>query len=184
MKTRTIDIPEELLDHLKQSRLGKRSGTDQVRTALAILLFLEGLVSIGKAAELAGEPRVEFEWLLAEMGIPTVRYELADYEEDLRGLAEAERRQKASRGQCPTLVPSATRPGSTASTFCPNCFMRSSFQPRCAMTCCEQHLTCQEYRRFRPPSTPVGSPFVLSPTRPQRHNSVPNWTRAKLRRSR
>ncbi|MCL4532116.1 MAG: UPF0175 family protein [Actinobacteria bacterium] len=96
MKTRTIDIPEELLDLLKGSRLGSRSGADQVRTVLAIHLFLEGLVSIGKAAELAGEPRVEFEWLLTEMGLPTTRYELSDYEEDLRGLAEAERRQKAS----------------------------------------------------------------------------------------
>ncbi len=51
-----------------------------MRTALAIHLFLEGLVSIGKAAELAGEARVEFEWLLAKMGLPIVRYELADYE--------------------------------------------------------------------------------------------------------
>jgi predicted HTH domain antitoxin len=96
MKTRTVDIPEELLDLLKRSRLGKRSGTDQVRTALAIHLFLEGLLSIGKAAELAAEPRVEFEWRLAEMGLPAVRYELADYEEDLRGLGEAEQRQNAS----------------------------------------------------------------------------------------
>ncbi len=96
MKTKTIDIPEELLDLLKRSRLGKRSGADQVRAALAIHLFLEGMVSIGKAAELAGEPRVEFEALLAEMGLPTAQYELSDYEEDLRGLAEAERHQKSS----------------------------------------------------------------------------------------
>ena len=96
MKTKTIDVPEELLDLLKRSRLGSRSGADQVRTALAIHLFLESLVSIGKAAELAGEPRVEFEWLLAEMGLPTAQYEPSDYEEDLRGWAEAERRQKAS----------------------------------------------------------------------------------------
>jgi predicted HTH domain antitoxin len=96
MRTRSIDIPEELLDLFNRSRLGSRSGTDQVRTALAIHLFLAGLASIGKAAELAGEPRAEFEWLLAEMGLPTVRYELADYEEDLRGLARAQQRQNAS----------------------------------------------------------------------------------------
>ena len=96
MRTRTIDVPEELLDLLERPRLGNRAGADQVRTALAIHLFLEGPVSIGKAAELAGEARVEFEWLLAEMGLPTARYDLADHEEDSRGLAEAERRQKAS----------------------------------------------------------------------------------------
>lgn len=96
MKTRTIDIPEELLDLLTQSRLGTRSGTNQVRTALAIHLFLEGLVSTGKAAELAGEPRIEFEWLLTEIGLPTAQYELSDYEEGLRGLTDAKRRRKAS----------------------------------------------------------------------------------------
>lgn len=93
MKTRKIDVPEELLDLLQRSRVGTRAGADQVKAALAIHLFLEGVVSIGRAAELAGIPRVEFEWLLREMGLPTVRYDLADYEEDLRGLAAAERRR-------------------------------------------------------------------------------------------
>lgn len=91
-KTQTIDVPEELLALLQRSRLGSRAGADQVRAALAIHLFLEGLISIGKAAELAGVPRVEFELLLVEMGLPTVRYDLADDEQDLSGLAEAERR--------------------------------------------------------------------------------------------
>lgn len=96
MKTQTIDVPEELLGLLQRSRLGSRGSADQVRAALATHLFLEGLISIGKAAELAGVPRVEFEWLLAEMGLPTVRYDLADYEQDLGGLAEAERRSGAA----------------------------------------------------------------------------------------
>lgn len=95
MKTRKIDVPEEFLDLLKGSRLGRKSVTEQVKTALAIHLFLEGIVSIGRAADLAGEPRVEFEWELVEMGIPTVRYDLADYKQDQRGLAEAERRRRA-----------------------------------------------------------------------------------------
>jgi predicted HTH domain antitoxin len=89
----TIEIPNELLDLLKDSRLGGRSETDQVKSALAIHLFQEGLISIGKAAELAGVPRLEFEWLLVEMGIPVVRYDVADYEADKRGIAAAEQRQ-------------------------------------------------------------------------------------------
>ncbi|MBI3977940.1 MAG: UPF0175 family protein [Chloroflexi bacterium] len=95
MKTRRVGVPGELLDLLKGSRLGRKSATDQVRTALAIHLFLEGVISIGKAAELSGEPRVELEWQLVEMGVPTVRYDLADYEQDLQGLTEAERRRQA-----------------------------------------------------------------------------------------
>lgn len=90
MKTKEIDIPEELLDLLQRSRLGLRA--DQVKTALAIHLFQEGIISVGKAAELAGDPRVAFELFLNDIGIPTVHYDLPDYEQDLRGWAEAERR--------------------------------------------------------------------------------------------
>jgi predicted HTH domain antitoxin len=93
VETKQIDVPEELFALLKGSHLSRRSESDQVRIALAIHLFLEGIVSLGKAAELAGENRIEFEWLLGEMGLPTVQYDLADYEQDQRGIAEAERRQ-------------------------------------------------------------------------------------------
>ena len=92
MKTKTVEIPEEILELPQRSRLGGRSGPDQVRTALAIHRFLEGVISIGKAAELAGEPRVDFEWHLVEMALPTVQYDLADYEQDRRNFAEATRR--------------------------------------------------------------------------------------------
>ncbi len=63
--------------------MGHRSDADQVKIALAIYLFLDGLISIGKAAELAGEPRIDFESLLSEMGLPVTRYDLGDYERDL-----------------------------------------------------------------------------------------------------
>ena len=96
MQTRTIEVPEEILRLLEASRLGGRPDADRVRIALAIHLFQEGVISIGRAAELAGEPRVDFEWLLVQMGIPTVHYDVADYEQDLRGLAEDDRRDRAS----------------------------------------------------------------------------------------
>lgn len=85
----TIEVPDELLDLLKASRLGGRSQTEQVRVALAIHLFQEGPISTGRAAALAAMPRVEFELLLRAIGIPVVTYELADYETDLRGIASA-----------------------------------------------------------------------------------------------
>lgn len=96
MQTRRVDVPEEILDLLRGSRLGKRSAADQVKSALAIHLFLEGLISVGKAAELAQVPRLEFEAFLVEMGLPIVRYEQGDYDQDLQGIAEAERRSRAS----------------------------------------------------------------------------------------
>lgn len=96
MPTRPVEIPEELLERLQHSRLGRQSTANQVKIALAIHLFLEGLISIGKAAELAGEPRIDFEWLLSEIGLPVARYDFADYEHDLRAIDEAERRSQAS----------------------------------------------------------------------------------------
>ena len=93
MANETLDVPGELIELLAKSKLAGRPPAIQVRVALAIHLFLEAVVSIGKAAELAGVPRVEFEWLLVEMGIPTVRYELSDYQQDLRGIADAQQRR-------------------------------------------------------------------------------------------
>lgn len=83
METVEIQVPEELLMLLKRTKLGDRKVDDQVRAALAIHLFQEGLVSVGKAASIAGEPRGTFELLLAEMGIPSLRYDLEDYKQDL-----------------------------------------------------------------------------------------------------
>lgn len=92
MRTRQVEVPEELLRLLHESRLGAHTPADQVTVALAVHLFLEEVISIGKASELAGIPRPEFAQLLVEMGLPTVRYDEADYEEDVRGIAESERR--------------------------------------------------------------------------------------------
>ena len=55
---------------LKRSRLGDRPANAQVRMAVAVHLLQEGVISVGKAAAIAGEPRATFELLLTEMGIP------------------------------------------------------------------------------------------------------------------
>jgi predicted HTH domain antitoxin len=89
---RTVEVPDEILDLLATSRLGQQENIDGVRVALAIHLFLEDVVSIGKAAELAGIPRLDFELLMRQLGLPTVRYDMDDYRQDLRGLAQARRR--------------------------------------------------------------------------------------------
>lgn len=82
MPTVAIDIPEDLLNLLKRSRLGGRDTAEQVRIALAIHLLQEGVITASKAASIAGEPRAAFERLLGEMGIPSLRYDLGDYEQD------------------------------------------------------------------------------------------------------
>jgi len=90
MQTVEVELPDELLELLKRSHLGERPLAEQVRFALAIHLLQEGVVSVGKAAAMAGEPRVAFELLLAEMGIPALRYDLSDYRQDLEALEQAD----------------------------------------------------------------------------------------------
>ncbi len=81
-----VEIPEELVALLKHSKLGDRPIADQLRFALAVHLLQEGVISTGKAASLAGENRFDFESLLMSMGIPTLRYDLEDLEQDRKTL--------------------------------------------------------------------------------------------------
>ena len=93
MQTVGVEIPKELLALLKRSRLGSRPVPEQVRIALAIHLFQEGVISAGKAAIVSGESRAAFELLLGEMGIPPVRYDTADYQKERQALRRAYRGQ-------------------------------------------------------------------------------------------
>jgi predicted HTH domain antitoxin len=92
MVTISVDLPDELLPLLQQSRLPGRTQDDRVRVALAIQLLQEEVISAGKAAQLAGESRVAFEALLDDLEIPAVRYDEAMYEQDLAGLDAAKHR--------------------------------------------------------------------------------------------
>jgi predicted HTH domain antitoxin len=84
-----VEIPDELLELLKRSRLAARPLEEQVRIALAIHLLQEGVISAGKAASMAGEPRATFEILLAEMGIPVLRYGVEEYQQDREAFERA-----------------------------------------------------------------------------------------------
>lgn len=94
MATRTIEVPEEILRLLEGSRLSDRPEADRVKVALAIHLLQEDVVSVGKAAELAEVPRVSFESLLIELGIPTVRYDSQEAADDARTIAQLEQRRR------------------------------------------------------------------------------------------
>ena len=89
MHTAQVEIPEEILLLLEHSSLAGRPHAVQVKTALAIYLFQERLVSIGRAAELADEPRATFELLLGQMGIPPARFTEADWERDWLAIKQA-----------------------------------------------------------------------------------------------
>jgi predicted HTH domain antitoxin len=54
-----------------------------LRRELAVRLYQKGLLSLGKARELAGMSKWEFHWFLGEEGIVR-RYDVEELEEDLR----------------------------------------------------------------------------------------------------
>ncbi|MGH2587890.1 MAG: UPF0175 family protein [Dehalococcoidia bacterium] len=88
MRTVKIELPDEVVQLLAATRLGEYPADKQVRIALALYLFERELISFGKAAELADEPRGPFQLLAAELGVPAVRYDLADHEQDVASLKD------------------------------------------------------------------------------------------------
>ncbi len=63
-----------------------------VRIDLAIKLFDENVLSTGQATKLAGLPLAEFLKICSEQGVPVVRYEPKEIEEELKAVDELRRR--------------------------------------------------------------------------------------------
>jgi predicted HTH domain antitoxin len=57
---------------------------DEVKILLAIKLLEDGLVSLGKAAEIAGYTEKAFVEILIHRGIPPVKYTNLDIDKDLK----------------------------------------------------------------------------------------------------
>lgn len=94
-----VEVPEELLQLLGRSKLSTRDRATQVRTALAIHLFLTGDISLSKAAELTGEGRVRFEELLRALDLPLVFYGREQYLRDLQSVEAFERESLGHGGR-------------------------------------------------------------------------------------
>ncbi len=63
---------------------------EQLNVPLAIGLFAERIISLAKAARLAGLTRYEFAELLKRRGLPAYEYAEADYREDLAFIASVQ----------------------------------------------------------------------------------------------
>lgn len=82
MRETTLQIPQDILD-------SARLTLDDLRVELAIHLYREGRLSIGKARELAGMSLWEFRQLLATRKI-SPHYDVEDLEEDVVTLRRLE----------------------------------------------------------------------------------------------
>ncbi len=82
-----IDLPEEIIFAMrgleKPEEIKKK-----LKIALAILLFQERSISLGKATELTEMSRVRFVEVLKEHGMPAYEYSERDFEKDQQMLAK------------------------------------------------------------------------------------------------
>jgi predicted HTH domain antitoxin len=78
-----VDIPDTALT-------GTGLTPDQVRLEVAVALYRDRKVSMGRAVRLAGLPRVPFQRELARRGV-TVDHDVAEFEEDLRNISALDR---------------------------------------------------------------------------------------------
>ncbi|RME48810.1 MAG: UPF0175 family protein [Chloroflexi bacterium] len=75
-----LEIPQDILDSARLS-------VPELKVELAVYLYAQGRLSIGKARELAGMPLWEFRQLLASRRI-SPHYDVADLDEDVATLRE------------------------------------------------------------------------------------------------
>ena len=95
-QAKSVDIPEEFLELLARSRLSSVEEDQRVKAALALHLFVTGEVSLGKAAELTGLSRFDFEQLLHELDILMVTYGTAELEQDRPTIELIKRHRKSA----------------------------------------------------------------------------------------
>ena len=76
----TLEVPQDILDTARLT-------IDDLKVEMAVYLYAQGRLSIGKARELADMSLWEFRQLLASRRIPP-HYHVADLDEDVKTLRE------------------------------------------------------------------------------------------------
>jgi predicted HTH domain antitoxin len=84
METISVDIPRELIHVFK---IREKELSKAVRESLAVELYRDGKISLGKAAEIARISRWEMFELLAAKKVP-LQYYPEDLEQDIETLKE------------------------------------------------------------------------------------------------
>jgi predicted HTH domain antitoxin len=77
-----VTLPQAVFVAMQGIGLEGPALASEMKRATAIDLFRKGLLSIGKAAELADLPLAEFMDLLVETGVPVAEYTTDDLQQD------------------------------------------------------------------------------------------------------
>lgn len=88
MATRNIDLPADLVSVAK---LDQGNVAQEAAKFIALELFREGTVSIGRAAELCATPLAVFMDFAAEHGVPPLNYGMEQFDEDRNTLFKLRR---------------------------------------------------------------------------------------------
>ena len=83
-----ISCPQSVYQTLRAQGKDKQTLGREARESLALRLYGEHRLSLGKAAELAALPIVKFMELLQALQIPVVEYGEDEYAQDIRTIAE------------------------------------------------------------------------------------------------
>lgn len=75
-----IEIPDEVMVHAPLSE-------QEIKLEVLVVLYQKRVLTLERAARLAGITRLDFQRLLADRNIP-IHYDIADLEMDLRHLAD------------------------------------------------------------------------------------------------
>ena len=79
METVDVKLPSELL---RAANLAESSFSQQAARLLALELYREDKISLGRAAELCQTPLAAFMDFAAKHGVPPLRYSFEDLEEE------------------------------------------------------------------------------------------------------
>lgn len=79
METVNVKLPSELL---RAANLEERNLSEEAARLLALELYREDKVSLGRAAELCETPVAAFMDFAAKHGVPPLRYSFEDLEEE------------------------------------------------------------------------------------------------------
>lgn len=85
MATFNIDLPADLVTVAK---LDRGNVSQEAAKLIALELFREGAVSIGRAAELSTTPLAAFMEFAAAHGVPPLNYGIEQFEQDRRTLSK------------------------------------------------------------------------------------------------
>lgn len=82
-QTITVNFPGDILLSLNETGKGLEQ---QIKFSLAIRLYSQQKLTIGKAAQIAGLSRLQFESVLSENGIPIPNLTIDDVMDDIQKL--------------------------------------------------------------------------------------------------